>query len=269
MTQAGKIRFLRLVTEELSREKVRDGIGLLAEKRMHGLFKRWVIDDPACHEVKIKGAGERPRRFVADILMPGGEIVEVQTGKLYPMREKLAFYMEETDHLITVLHPIIATKYISWIDKESGEVTSRAKSPLHQTPLHAVAELKPYLSYLGSERFTLCLPVIEAEEFRLLDGWARGGKRGSHRFELMPTALLNTVVLRTRADYAALFPKEAALDAPFTAKAFGKLTHLRGYDLYDALAVFEGLGVIERCGMKNRAVLYERTQLNSGDRYEK
>ncbi len=256
--EAGRIRFLRLVTEELSRQKVRDGIGLLAEKRMHGLLKRWVIDDPACHEVKIVGTGEKPRRFVADVLTPTGEIVEVQTGKLYPLRKKLAFYMEQTAYPITVLHPLIATKHISWIDKESGEVTSRARSPLHETPLHALAELKPYLSYLGSERFALCLPMVEAEEFRLLDGWARGGKRGSHRFELMPTALLDTVVLRTRADYAALFPQNEALSVPFTAKTFGKITRLRGYELYDAIAVFEGLGVIARCGLQNRAVLYQK-----------
>ena len=256
--EAGKIRFLRLVTEELSRKKERDGIGLLAEKRMHGLLKRWVIDDPACHEIKIAGAGEKPRRFVADILTPEGQIVEVQTGSLYPMRKKLAFYMEQTAYPVTVLHPLIVTKHISWIDKESGAVTSRVKSPLHQTPLYALAALKPYLSYLGSARFTLCLPMIEAEEFRLLDGWGRGGKRGSHRFELMPTALLDTLVLRTRADYGALFPQSEALTVPFTAKVFGKITRLRGYDLYDALAVFEGLGVIVRCGMEKRAVLYQK-----------
>ena len=253
-----KIRFSRLLGEELSREKVRDGIGLLAEKRLHGLFKRWVVDDATCHEVKIVGRGEKPRKFVADVLTPEGRIVEVQTGKLYPLRQKLSFYMEHTDHPVTVLHPVFDTKYVSWIERESGEVVSRKKSPLHQTPLHALAELKPFVGYLGSARFSLCLPLVVVEEFRLLDGWGKGGKRGSHRFELIPLELLDTYEYRDRADYAALFPQHDALQVPFTAKDFGKVTRLRGYAIYDALAVFEALGVVERCGKQGRATLYQK-----------
>ena len=256
MSEAGKIRFLRLAHEELSREKTRDGIGLLAEKRLHGLLKRWVLDDAACHEVKVVGRGEKKRRFVADILTPEGEIVEVQTGKLYPMRSKIAFYMEETDHPVTVLHPLFLEKRISWLDAHTGEVAARKKSPLHEKPLHGLAELKPYIHLLGSPRFTVCFPSLEVEEYRLLDGWGKKGKRGSHRYELIPVALLDTLWLRTREDYAALFPADPRLAAPFTAKAFSRVTHLRGYALYDVLAVFEGLGVIEKCGKEGRAALW-------------
>ena len=63
MTLAEELRFSRLCHEELSREKVRDGIGLLEEKRLHSIFKRWVCDDFATHEQKVTGRGEKPRRF--------------------------------------------------------------------------------------------------------------------------------------------------------------------------------------------------------------
>jgi hypothetical protein len=256
--EAGKIRFLRIAGEELSREKLRDGIGLLAEKRLHSVLKRWVLDDFSCHEVKIEGQGARPRKFVADVLTPSGEIFEVQTGKLYPMRAKLAFYMQETAYPVTVVHPLFAVKYISWLDRASGEITSRKRSPLKQTTLHALAELKPFLDYLGTPRFSLCLPLLEVDEYRLLDGWGKGGKRGSHRYELIPLSLLDTVVLREKADYAALFPDDERLHGPFTAKLFGKVSRLAGYALYDALSVFEALGVIEKCGKAGRAALYQK-----------
>ncbi|MBE6604948.1 MAG: hypothetical protein E7639_04500 [Ruminococcaceae bacterium] len=256
--EMGKIRFMRIAGEELSREKLRDGIGLLAEKRLHSVLKRWVHDDFSCHEIKIEGTGTRPRKFVADVLLPSGEIYEVQTGKLYPMRTKLAFYMEETTHPVTVLRPLLAVKYVSWLDNETGKVTSRKKSPKKQTPLHALAELKPFLSYIGSPRFSLCLPLLEVDEYRLLDGWGKGGKRGSHRYELIPLALLDTVYLREKADYVALFPTDERLDRPFTAKTFGKVSRLGGYALYDALAVFEALDVIEKCGKEGRAALYRK-----------
>ena len=259
--EAGKITFARLCYEELSRVKVRDGIGLLAEKRLHSTLKRWVCEDEAYHEVKVTGRGEKKRRFVADILTDDGEIFEIQTGKLYPMRHKITFYMEETDHPVTVLHPLLRDKWISWLDVKTGEATARKKSPVHEGPLHAVAELKPFLPYLGKKRFRLCLPSLEVEEYRLLDGWGKRGKRGSHRYELMPIALLDTLYLKTRDDYAALFPTDAVLDAPFTAKAFSRITHLRGYALYDVLAVFEGRGVIRKCGADGRATLWEKLSL--------
>jgi len=56
--------------------------------------------------------------------------------------------------------------------------------------------------------------------------------------------------------YLAWFP----LDLPerFTAKAFAKHTRLRGYALYDAIAVFQALGALCRVGKEGRATLFER-----------
>lgn len=254
--ETGKITFARLCYEELLRTKERDSIGLLAEKRLHSVLKRWIVDDIACHEKKVPGRDGKLTRFEADILTPAGDIYEIQTGGLYPMRRKVAFYMEETDFRLTVVHPLMGQKWISWMDPVTGEVSTRKKSPLHETPLRALGELKPFLDYIGTPRFSYCLPLLEVDEYRLLDGWGRDKKRGSHRYELMPMALLDTFCLQKKEDYLALFPADAS--GEFTAKEFGKLTHLRGYDLYDVLFVFEGLGAIEKCGTKGRAALYRR-----------
>jgi hypothetical protein len=171
------------------------------------------------------------------------------------MRKKIEFYMTQTDHKITVLHPLIGKKQILWLHPEGGEVTP-ARSPLHEGVLHGIAQLKPFLPYLCNGRFHLIFPVIEAEEYRLLDGWGKGGKRGSHRYELMPRALTAVYRLSTREDFLAIFPE---MPTDFTAKEFGKTTRLRGYDLYDVLAVFEGIGIIEKCGTRARAVLWRKT----------
>ncbi|MBQ3483277.1 MAG: hypothetical protein IJA78_03790 [Clostridia bacterium] len=254
MIAASKITFSRLCHEELTRVKDRDGIGLYAEKRLHSVLKRWVWDDLSCHEQKVVTRDEKKTRFVADVLTPSGEIVEIQTASLYPMRKKIAFYMEHTDHPVTVVHPLIAQKHICWMDPATGEITARRRSPRRDTPIAALGELKAFLPYLGNPRFTLCLPLIALEEFRLLDGWGNGGKRGSHRYEQLPTELLDTHFLVSRADYGALLPE--GLPESFTAKVFGKATGLRGYALYDALAVLEGLGFLAKCGKDGRSVRY-------------
>ena len=256
MTLPENLSFARLCHEELSREKLREGIGLYEEKRLHSVLKRWLCDDFSCHEKKITGRGEKKRHFVADVLTADGEIFEIQTGKLYPLRDKIKFYMEQTDHRVTVVHPLTARKFVSWMDAQTGEIVKRNLSPHRQTPLHALAQLKPFLPYLGSPRFSLIFPAIEADEYRLLDGWGKGGKRGSHRYELMPLALLEVYRFASGAELLSLFPEQTPTE--FTAKEFGKITRLRGYALYDALAVFEALGAVQKIGKQGRANLFAR-----------
>lgn len=254
--EGSKITFARLCYEELSRQKERDGIGLYAEKRLHSVLKRWMYDDFAAHEQKVPERGGKISRFVADILTPEGEIIEIQTGDLYRLSRKMTFYMERTDFTVTLVHPLAAQKWVSWMDPETGEVTARRRSPRHDTVLTGLARLKPFAVYLGDPRFSVLFPLVELDEYRLLDGGGSSRKLRSHRYELIPLTLLDSVRLRATADYCALFPTEVPLR--FTAKTFGKHTRLRGYELYDALAVFEALGCIARVGKEGRSTLFER-----------
>ncbi len=256
MTRAEEISFLRYCREELSRVKERDGIGLYEEKRLHSVLKRWLYDDFGAHEQRVEGQDGKKRRFVADVLTPEGEIFEIQTGDLLPLREKIKFYLEKTDYRVTVVHPIIAEKHVNWLDPETGEVSARNKRTSRETPLHGVAQMRHFVSYLDHPRFTLLLPVISAEEFRLLDGWSRDGKRGSHRYELLPTALLDVCRYEKSADYLAAFPD---LPDVFTSKEFSKLTHLRGRLLYNGLALFVALGGGVEDGKIGNAKRYRKT----------
>ena len=253
--ERGKIAFARLCHEELSRDKARDGIGLYAEKRLHSVLKRWVCDDFAAHEQKVPQRDGKTSRFVADVLTRDGDIFEIQTASLYRLVRKITFYLEETDFRVTLVHPLAARKYISWLDPASGEVTKRNKSPHSATPLEGISELKPFLSLLDNPRFTVIFPMVELDEYRLLDGWGRNKKRGSHRYELIPLSLLETVVVESSADILHHFPAE--LPEEFVAKDFAKATRLRGYALYDALSIFVSLGRILPVGKRGRAVLYQ------------
>ncbi|MBR7181761.1 MAG: hypothetical protein IKD28_03145 [Clostridia bacterium] len=256
--ERGKIAFARLCHEELSRDKLRDGIGLYAEKRLHGLLKRWVFDDLSAHEQKVAERGGKQSRFVADVLTPDGEIFEIQTAKLYPLRKKIAFYMEKTDYRVTLVHPLAVKKYVSWLDPTSGEVTKRTRVSRTATPLTGISELRPFLKYLDDPRFSVMFPLVELDEYRLLDGWSRDRKRGSHRYELIPLALHDTCVIESGADILAHFPE--GLPDEFVAKDFAKATRLQGYALYDALAVFVALGAIAPDGKRGRAVLYRKAK---------
>ncbi len=254
--EGSRITFAKLCHEELMREKERDGIGLYAEKRLHSVLKRWMYDDFTAHEQKVPKRDGKISRFVADILTPQGEIIEIQTGDLYPLVRKIGFYLEETDLSVTLVHPLVAKKQVHWLDPETGEIKETVRSTKRDTVLSGIALLKPFALYLGNPRFSLFFPFLELDEYRLLDGWKKNPKRRSHRYELLPTDVTDTVRLRDTSDYLARFP--ADLPTQFVAKTFSKYTRLRGYALYDALAVFEALGAIARIGKEGRATLFER-----------
>lgn len=258
MIIGSRITFAKLCHEELSRVKERDGIGLYAEKRLHSVLKRWAYDDFSVHEQKVPQRGGKISRFVADILTPTGEIIEIQTGDLYPLARKIAFYMNETDLKVTLVHPLAAQKWVSWLNPETGELVERNRSTKRETVLSGVAQLKSIAAFLGDPRLTVVFPMLELEEFRLLDGWVKNPKRRSHRYELIPKDLLETVALCEKEDFHTFLPDD--LPDRFTAKIFGKHTRLRGYDLYDAISVFETLGFIRRLGKEGRSYVFERTK---------
>ena len=259
MIPAGKATFYRLTAEELQRKKERDSIGLLAEKRLHSILKRWVTDDFSCHEVRIGGEAGGKRYAVADVCLPNGEIAEIQTGALYPLRQKMDFYLNGTSRRVTLIHPVIAEKYLNRIPAEGSAGGTRRKSPKKETVLSAAGQLKPFVRYFETGRFEVWFVTLAAEEFRLSGGASTHGGRGGRgkRFDLIPTELLGVTVINSIADLRPLLPEN--LPAHFTAKEFAACARpIGGFALYDLLFVLEAGGLIEKCGRKGRSAVYER-----------
>ena len=275
VTPAEAARFAAIADEVITSPKYRmagrtarktDGdtphIGTLREKRLHAAIKLYLCPDETCHERPVadmlaaddsmdgQGTTVAKRRMVADILADG-HIHEVQTGGFFPLKEKIAWYMTHTPCHITVVHPIPAVRYLSWINPEDGSIISRRKSPKRGRVRDVAKELYWLSEFIGDPRFTLRLLLIELEEYRMADGWSRDGKRGSNRYERFPTALLGDVTLSTPADYAAYF-LPAALSSPdadgvcpvFTAADYAKLTGIRGKATYSTIHLLERLGLI-------------------------
>lgn len=237
------------------------GIGTLREKRLHMAVKRYLCADPARQEVPVRELGEAgtARDRIADIRLPDGHIYEVQTGGFYPLRRKIGLYMEHTDSRVTVVHPLPYLKYLSWIDPADGQILSRRRSPRRADVRSAAGELYWLADWIGNPRLTVCLLFLEAEEFRMKDGWGRDGKRGSNRYECIPTALYGRVDLCTAADYAAYFlPAEpwTRSGGRFTAAEYARATGIRGRATYGILRILEGLDLIRADGTEGRSRCY-------------
>ena len=144
---------------------------------------------------------------------------------------------------------------MSWIDTEDGSVKSRRRSPKKGSLIDALPELFWVSDMLDEERLAFCFPLLEIEEYRLLDGWSRDKKRGSNRFERIPVELVDEIRVKGN-DIAALLPKD--LPDEFTRPQFSALLKLKGRKLYNALNFLCNVGAVEKGEKKGRSFVYRR-----------
>ena len=253
-----KLRFERVLNEVLLTGRDRTGIGTYQEKMLHSAVKLFICDDKSCHEVKIYPdtpgkTGGRESGYIADILIDC-DIYEIQTGGFFPLKPKIKFYLEETSYNVTVVVPLAARKWVSWIDPDTSEVSKRHRSPKKQSPRDILPELFWLLPYINSRRLSFRVLLLEIDEFRLRNGWGNDGKRGSERYERIPRGLCGIEDFSVPADYIPLLPE--GLPDTFTAAEFGKAARLRGRKIYSVIKVFLELGLLKTDGMRGRAVLY-------------
>ena len=251
VNNAHKARFDRLCREAASapRGSGDEGIGTLGEKRMHAIIKRYLSEDHIYHEVGVLDTG-----YVSDVRI-GNDVYEVQTGAFYPMKKKIAHYIENTDCTVTVVHPISVTRWVTWVDAKTGEATPRKKSPKRERAIHLLPELYCLLPYLGNERLRFRLLMVEEEDFRTLSGRKDNRKRGARLYERMPLALLGEIEFSSPDDFSVFLPND--LPSPFTVKDFSQKTGLRGRDAYSAVHVLEKLGLITKTEPIGRAMAFE------------
>ncbi len=253
------------------------GIGTLREKRLHAAIKAYICPDTACHERSVSSdrdgtdgppVGRASPGMVADILIGdshNGDIYEIQTGGFFPLKKKVAWYLSMTGCHVTVVHPIPAVKYLTWLDPRDGQVMSRRRSPRRGQVKDVAGELYWLSDYVGHPRFTLCLLFVDLEEYRLKNGWSRDGKRGSARYERFPTALRGRVELSSASDYANAFLPASLSARPFTAAEYQKASGIRGRAAYGMLHLLVRLGVLAEAGRIGRAGSFIRvTEAGSG-----
>ena len=248
-----KARFDRLCAEAMrsARTQGEAGIGTLAEKRLHLIIKRYLCEDSDCHEVGVKDT-----RYVSDVRI-GNDVYEVQTGPFYPMRKKIEHYLTHTDCTVTVVHPVPVVKWVTWIDPKTNELTPRKRSPKKGRVEDLLPELYCLIPHLNDPRLRFRLLLIEAEDFRLLDGRSRDRKKGSSRYERIPLALLEELDFCSPSDYARFLPTD--LPEHFTVKEFSTLTKIRGRDAYSAVRVLAALGLIQAAEPIGRSMAWRRT----------
>ncbi|MGN1389712.1 MAG: hypothetical protein ACI4WR_08690 [Bulleidia sp.] len=231
----------------LSDPPVKQGIGTEKEKTLHAVLKHYMDPEPSHQEVSVHG-------YIAD-LFDGNRITEIQTGSFAPMRPKLSALLGE--YQSTIVHPIPAEKWISWIDPETGEITKRNKSTVTGTFYHAFRELYQIRPFLQEHNLSIDLLLIDMEEYRIQDGWSEDRKKGSHRFERIPVRLTDELLLEKPEDYRAFLPE--SLSEPFTSAEFMKAASprkIRTVSASSVMRILEEQGILEETGKQGNRILW-------------
>ena len=226
-----------------------NGIGTLREKTIHSVLKYYYAPNPVYHEIKIG-------TYVADICIDG-EIFEVQTRNFNTMRNKLDFFLQEHD--VTIIYPVAHTKWLSWLDMETGELSNKRKSPKTGTFYQIIPELYKIKMFLANPKLHFIISLIDVEETRYLNGWSHDKKRGSSRMDGTPVAIYDELRIDTMHDYGKFLPD--TLPERFTTKDYAKCAHITQRLASVGLNILLETQTVKRVGKLGNAYLYEKTNL--------
>ena len=240
------LRFKEVCESVISCERERSGIGTLGEKTLHAVLKQYFKPDKASLETRVGS-------FVADIVMDDS-IIEIQTRAFDKLRKKLIEFLKQSP--VTVVYPIPKTKWLLWIDEQTGEVSKKRKSPKQGRIYDAIPELYKIRPMLSHPNFHLCLVLIDVEEYRYLNGWSSDKKKGSTRCDQVPVNIVEEIFISKTSDYIKFVPKE--LNTQFTSKDYKNITHADLKTSQTALNILTYIGVVERVGKHGNSYLYER-----------
>lgn len=221
------------------------GFGTLQEKTVHAVMKLYYEPDADYHEVPVEG-------YIADIYT-GSRIIEIQNGNFNRLRNKLDVFLPS--YPVTVVLPIPHFRWIIYMDEESGELSARRKSPVTGSIYSAFPELYKIKNYLTNPNLSFAFPLIDMDEYRLLQSSGRGKRKKGSRYDRMPLSLYDEVLLERTEDFIQVIPYE--LEDPFTVKEFAQAAHIKRELAQITLHILHYMKLLDRPGKRGREYLYE------------
>ena len=146
-------------------------------------------------------------------------------------------------------------KYLSWIEPETGDITSRRKSPKRCSMYDAMFELYKIKAFLKNQNLKVTLLLIDMEEYKLLNAWSYDKKRGSVRYDRIPVGIRKIVELDCPQDYMQFVPE--GLEKNFTSADFANAAHIDRQTAASVLAMLNYMEQVKRVGKTGNAYIYD------------
>ena len=243
-TREAQARFEAARAEVIAKREERQGIGTLSEKTTHAMLKVFLEPDETRREVPFAG-------YVADILNPDG-VIEIQSAGFHALRKKLQAFLPKVP--VTIVYPAVGTKYLTWIDPETGELSEPRKSPKKNGRLDVLKEIYWIRDLLSDPNLTVRMFVLELDEYKQQDGYGAEHKLRASRYDRVPRRIEEEWLLQGPASYAALLPE--ILPEVFTAQDWRRVSRFSGKVASTTLRTLCDLKIVEKTGQDGRKYLY-------------
>lgn len=222
-------------------------IGTYQEKSLHAALKSWYAAPGDRLEQPVDG-------YVVD-LARGNALIEIQTRNFSALKRKLAALLE--NHVVRLVHPIAARKWIVRLERDGATVRSRRRSPKRGTLLDLFDELVSIPHLVGHPRFSLDVLLVEVEETRRQDGRGSWRRHGWSIDDQILVGVQSHHRFHGPADFAALLP--ATLPETFTSSQLAARCGVRHSQGQKIAYCLRHMGAIEIVGKQGNAYQYRRS----------
>lgn len=158
---------------------------------------------------------------IADVLLPDGSVIEIQTGSISALSEKISCLISK-NRKVTIVRPVAIEKTIVTVDGD-GNVLSKKRSPKRETVYSVFRGMTKLAGTIPNDLLTIEVAFVRISETRLrTDEPAQLANRSRrHLRKWIPlgknlVSIEGKKTLRTEEDYLSLIP--ASVKEPFTAK---------------------------------------------------
>ena len=222
-------------------------VGTQNEKLIHAVLKNYYAPFSSDQEIRIG-------KFYADAVNEDG-IFEIQTKKLYLLREKLAAFTQAAR--VTIVHPVEVITRNVYINSDTGEV-------LQETPFRRVnrrqkiyEELYSIRDHLHNRKITIILAKLKTERRVAYPGgkipeMRSRSVRKKAEISKIPLELVEETVFHLPGGLRTLLPE--GLPERFTKKEFCTAAKEPSTSL--RLEVLRAAGIIEQVDKKGRCYVY-------------
>jgi hypothetical protein len=223
-------------------------IGTRRESTLHRQLKQLYMVDGAVEEALV---GD----FVVDVLLPSGEIIEVQTGSFHKLRGKIDVLTRR--HRLRIVYPQFVTRRLQVCTDQSREDCYVRKSPKHGRLVDCVSQLVWIADLLHREELVVEVVLIDDREIRIADGKGSWRRKGVSVVDRVVERIVASRVFAVPQDFAVLLP--AAAGDSFTNHDLGKLLAVNHRTAAELTRLLRTLGIVELRGPRARANLYRKT----------
>lgn len=213
------------------------------EFSLHAALKHRLAGESGKPEVRFAG-------FRVD-LITGGKIIEIETGPLVGVREKIRRLVQI--HPVVLVKPIVQSREVKWFDP-AGRLVCRRRLPVNRSRLAFFDDLVYLTQLFPHPNLILRLLFVSVEEQRLSPKYV-SGRTGRRR-------VLDVHLKEVTEELDLVFPQDlmkllpGGLPSQFDAETLGRLWGLEVWQARKILYCLRRFGLSRQVGYRNRFRVY-------------